>query len=127
MPRELESYRYLPQLHGPDWARQRIMQQYQVLSQMLRPLGFAIARLELRERGSWFVSLAVGKQEQRIELLLGRDHVVEKVRRLVAIYDKALKERIANIERIDLRYANGLAVAWREPVDAAAVRGGAVN
>lgn len=127
VPRELESYQYLPQLHGPDWARQRIMQQYQVLSQMLRPLGFAIVRLELRERGSWFVSLAVGKQEQRIELLLGRDHVVEKVRRLVAIYDKALKERVANIERIDLRYAHGLAVAWREPVDAAAVRGGAVN
>ncbi|HYQ52651.1 MAG TPA: cell division protein FtsQ/DivIB, partial [Pseudomonas sp.] len=50
-----------------------------------------------------------------IELLLGRDHLVEKMRRFIAIYDKTLKEQITNIARIDLRYSNGLAVGWREP------------
>ena len=74
-------------------------------------MGFSVARLELRERGSWFLSTGQG-----IELLLGRDHLVEKMRRFTAIYGKALKEQQANIARIDLRYANGLAVAWREPV-----------
>jgi cell division protein FtsQ len=127
VPRELSSYHYLPQLHGPERAKQRIMQHYQVLSQMLRPLGFSIRRLELRERGSWFVSLGSGEAGPSIELLLGRDHIVEKVHRLVAIYDKALKPQIANIERIDLRYANGLAVAWREPVSDTAASGRAVN
>lgn len=110
-PKELAHYEQLPQLYGPTRAQQRVMQQYQVLSQMLRPLGFSITRLELRERGSWFLSTGQG-----IELLLGRDHLVEKMRRFIAIYDKALKEQNANIARIDLRYANGLAVAWREPV-----------
>lgn len=110
-PKELAHYQHLPQLYGPKRAQQRVMQQYQVLSQMLRPLGFSIARLELRARGSWFLSTAQG-----IELLLGRDHLVEKMQRFGAIYDKALKEQQANIARIDLRYANGLAVAWREPV-----------
>jgi cell division protein FtsQ len=38
------------------------------------------------------------------------------MRRFSAIYDKTLKEQQANIARIDLRYANGLAVAWHEPV-----------
>lgn len=110
-PRELANYEHLPQLYGPKRAQQQVMQQYQVLSQMLRPLGFSVARLELRERGSWFLSTAQG-----IELLLGRDHLVEKMRRFIAIYDKALKAQNTNIARIDLRYANGLAVAWREPV-----------
>ncbi|TIH09746.1 cell division protein FtsQ/DivIB [Pseudomonas leptonychotis] len=110
-PLELANYPHLPQLYGPKRAQQQVMQQYQVISQMLRPLGFSVARLELRERGSWFLSTGQG-----IELLLGRDHLVEKMRRFTAIYDKALKAQQTNIARIDLRYANGLAVAWREPV-----------
>ncbi|MDA7085266.1 cell division protein FtsQ/DivIB [Pseudomonas sp. SA3-5] len=110
-PKEQANYQHLPQLYGPKRAQQKVMQQYQMLSQMLRPLGFSVVRLELRERGSWFLSTGQG-----IEMLLGRDHLVEKVRRFIAIYDKALKEQQTNIARIDLRYANGLAVAWREPV-----------
>jgi cell division protein FtsQ len=121
-PRDRENYQHLPLLQGPQRAQQQVMQQYQILSQMLRPLGFSIVRLELRERGSWFVTTAQG-----IELLLGRDHLVEKVQRFVAIYNKALKDKAASIASVDLRYPNGLAVAWREasvPADASA---GAVN
>ncbi len=114
-PRELANYEHLPQLFGPQRAQQQVMQQYQVLSQMLRPMGFSIARLELRERGSWFLTTGAGSAGPGIELLLGRDHLVEKMRRFIAIYDKTLKDQITNIASIDLRYANGLAVAWRDP------------
>jgi cell division protein FtsQ len=110
-PLELKDYPHLPQLYGPKRAQQQVMQQYQMLSQMLRPMGFSVARLELRERGSWFLSTGQG-----IELLLGRDHLVEKMRRFTVIYAKNLKEQQTNIARIDLRYANGLAVAWHEPI-----------
>ncbi|TBU78517.1 cell division protein FtsQ [Pseudomonas daroniae] len=115
-PKELAHYENLPQLYGPKRAQQQVMQQYQVLSQMLRPMGFTVARLELRERGSWFLSTGQG-----IEVLLGRDHLVEKIRRFGAIYSKALKDQKDNIARIDLRYANGLAVAWHEPPASVAV------
>ena len=109
-PDDLTQYEHLPQLHGPKRAQQRVMQQYQMLSQMLRPLGFSIARRELRERGSWFVTT-----KQGVELLLGRDQIIEKMRRFTAIYQQALVQESDRIARIDLRYANGLAVAWREP------------
>lgn len=108
-PGELGGYEQLPKLWGPQRAQQQIMQQYQLLSQLLRPLDFTVARLELRERGSWFLTTGRG-----MELLLGRDHVVEKMRRFVSVYEKALKEHNTNIARVDLRYPNGLAVAWRE-------------
>ena len=114
-PRELANYEHLPQLFGPQRAQQQVMQQYQVLSQMLRPMGFSIARLELRERGSWFLTTGAGSAGPGIELLLGRDHLVEKMRRFIAIYEKTLKEQITNIASVDLRYANGLAVGWRTP------------
>ncbi|EIK60520.1 putative cell division protein FtsQ [Pseudomonas lactis] len=114
-PRELANYEHLPQLFGPQRAQQQVMQQYQALSQMLRPLGFSIARLELRERGSWFLTTGAGSSGPGIELLLGRDRLVEKMRRFIAIYEKTLKEQITNIASVDLRYANGLAVGWRTP------------
>lgn len=114
-PDDLSRYEHLPHLYGPKRAQQRVMQQYQMLSQMLRPLGFSISRLELRERGSWFMTT-----NQGIELLLGRDQVVEKMRRFTAIYQKALEQESEKIARIDLRYANGLAVAWHEPIPTAA-------
>ena len=37
------------------------------------------------------------------------------MRRFAVVYEKELKEQIDKIERVDLRYANGLAVAWRAP------------
>ncbi|CDZ95852.1 MULTISPECIES: cell division protein FtsQ/DivIB [Pseudomonadaceae] len=114
-PNDLARYEHLPQLHGPKRAQQRVMQQYQMLSQMLRPLGFSIERLELRARGSWFVTTGQG-----VELLLGRDQIVEKMRRFTAIYQQALAQESGKIARIDLRYANGLAVAWHEPSPTAA-------
>lgn len=114
-PSDLARYEHLPQLHGPKRAQQRVMQQYQMLSQMLRPLGFSIERLELRARGSWFVTT-----DQGIELSLGRDQIIEKMRRFTAIYQQTLAQESEKIARIDLRYANGLAVAWREPSPTAA-------
>jgi len=109
-PDDLTQYEHLPQLYGPKRAQQRVMQQYQMLNQMLRPLGFSIARLELRARGSWFLTT-----KQGVELLLGRDQIIEKMRRFTAIYQQELAQQGDRIARIDLRYANGLAVAWREP------------
>lgn len=126
-PRELANYQNLPQLFGPQRAQQTVMQQYQLFSQMLRPLGFSVAQLELRERGSWFLTTGANSEGQSIEILLGRDHLLEKMRRFVAVYDKTLKPEIANIARIDLRYANGLAVGWRQPVLAVATDVVALN
>ncbi len=115
-PREVANYEHLPRLSGPQRAQQQVMQQYQILSQMLRPLGFTIASLDMSSRGAWTLGTAQG-----VEIMLGRDHAVEQIRRLVTIYDKALKEQITKIARIDMRYPNGLAVAWRDPVPEATV------
>ncbi|MDH1007671.1 cell division protein FtsQ/DivIB [Pseudomonas nicosulfuronedens] len=115
-PREVANYEHLPRLSGPQRAQQQVMQQYQILSQMLRPLGFTIASLDMSSRGAWTLGTAQG-----VEIMLGRDHAVEQIRRFVTIYDKALKDQITKIARIDMRYPNGLAVGWRDPMPGATV------
>ncbi|MBD9513526.1 MULTISPECIES: cell division protein FtsQ/DivIB [Pseudomonadaceae] len=115
-PREVANYEHLPRLSGPQRAQQQVMQQYQILSQMLRPLGFTIASLDMSSRGAWTLGTAQG-----VEIMLGRDHAVEQIRRFVTIYDKALKDQITKIARIDMRYPNGLAVGWRDPMPEATV------
>ncbi|MNM87213.1 Cell division protein FtsQ [compost metagenome] len=110
-PREVANYEHLPRLSGPQRAQQQVMQQYQILSQMLRPLGFSISSLEMSSRGAWTLSTAQG-----VQIVLGRDHAVEQIRRFVTIHEKALKDQISKIARIDMRYPNGLAVAWRDPL-----------
>ncbi len=109
---DVEAYEHLPQLFGPENTQVRVMQQYLTFSQALRPLGYSIKQLEMRERGSWFVTTQTG-----LQLLFGRDHLVEKVRRFAVVYENELKQQIDKIERVDLRYANGLAVAWRAPTE----------
>ena len=63
----------MPQLLGPEGTEEQVMQQYWRLTQILRPMNYSIERLELRARGSWFVTTQSG-----LELLLGRDEM-EKI------------------------------------------------
>ncbi|MDY7220246.1 cell division protein FtsQ/DivIB [Denitrificimonas sp. JX-1] len=107
---DVDAYSHLPQLYGPKDTQLRVMQQYLAFSQALRPLGYSVKELEMRERGSWFVTTQTG-----LKLLFGRDHLVEKIRRFAVVYEKELQGLTDKIERVDLRYANGLAVAWRTP------------
>lgn len=106
---DIEAYQHLPQLFGPLRATKTVMNQYHNLSQMLRPLGFEIANLEMREQGSWVITT-----KQELKILLGRDHLVEKMRRFSIVFEKALKQDVAKIKQIDLRYSNGVAVQWHE-------------
>lgn len=112
-PEDVGRYANLPKLWGPPHAQQKVMQHYQIFSQLLRPLNFTITSLEMREQGSWY--LATG---QGIELLLGRERVVDRVRRFVNVYPATLQDKTDNIARVDLRYPNGFAVGWRTQPDA---------
>ncbi len=109
VPDELKAYAHLPRLWGPQRAQERVMGQYQLFNRLLRPVGIKVAGLEMRERGSWYLTT-----DQGFELLLGRDRIVDKMRRFIRVYETTLKEHTSHIARIDLRYPNGLAVAWRD-------------
>lgn len=104
-PRELGSLSSLPVLSGPEHSQKLMMERYKELGEMLFPLGLRLQALTLSERGSWEFRLDDG-----VLVIAGRQQVSERLRRFLAIYDSRIRNDIALIESVDLRYANGIAV-----------------
>lgn len=99
----------LPLLQGPAGTSPELMARYQRLSEMLAPLHLPVAQLSMDERGQIEAVLASGTR-----LILGSEDLLERMKRFVAIYRSELATAEAEIERVDLRYESGVAVAFRE-------------
>ena len=115
LPINRDSYGYLPHLQGEVGSEQQVMQTYQLLSQLLRPLGLTVLNVELRDREAWFFSVGVTGTNQVFDVMVGREHLLEKMRNFVVIYQKKLQSQVGRVAHVDLRYSKGLAVAWRSP------------
>lgn len=103
----------LPLLEGADRDAEEMMERYQDLAQLLRYRGLTIRSLRSDRKNAWQLTLADG-----VTLVIGRDHVVEKMQRFAVVFDQRLSEHWNRVERVDLRYHNGVAVDWKEQQDA---------
>ena len=83
------------------------MQYYQEARQALNQISLPISALVQDARGAWTLRLVNG-----LGLKLGKSELIERVQRFITLYPKTLYERLADIETVDLRYTNGLAVRW---------------
>jgi len=99
----------LPVLEADFGSSQDMIKQYQLVSELLIPTSLKLTELQRDAVGAWQIQTAPG-----IRLVLGRDNVVEKIRRLVIVWKSGLDLQIGNIASIDLRYPNGLAVSWKD-------------
>ncbi len=102
----------LPRLKGPEGSAIEIMRQYRLMSQLLGDEQLHLQYLEMDARGSWTARIEPG-----VELVLGRQQPLEKLRRFLLVYRQHLAMDFASVERVDMRYINGLAVAWAEQSD----------
>lgn len=99
----------LPRLTGQEGSAQVLMAKYQRLMEILAPLNLSVEQLDMDERGQVEVVLAGG-----IQMNLGGEDFLARMHRFVAIYPGELAARRKEIERVDLRYESGVAVAFRE-------------
>ena len=97
----------LPWLQGNEADAPEILQQYQDLSQLLRSRGLEVIALKCDNKKSWRLTI-----KNHVEIALGRDQVMEKMRRFVTVYDTHLSSVWLDVKAIDLRYTNGVAVRW---------------
>lgn len=103
----------LPQLGGAAGRELEVMTMYGQLADRLSETPFALAGLTQDARGEW-----TGTTHKGTSLRFGRDNPVEQVARLKNTVLPALSRRLDAVQRIDLRYANGFAVGWRNAADA---------
>ncbi len=98
----------LPWLQGETADAEAILRQYQDVSRLLRTRGLEVVALKSDAKKSWRLTL-----RGDVALVIGRDQVMEKVRRFMAVYDRHLRERWSEVRTLDLRYTNGVAVEWQ--------------
>lgn len=87
----------------------RAMEIYQMLASRLAPAGFSIVRLAENELGEWLLTLDGG-----ITVALGNQSIARRLDRFLLTYRQALAERADEIEHVDARYGNGIAVRWAD-------------
>ncbi|XOV87301.1 MAG: cell division protein FtsQ/DivIB [Pseudomonadota bacterium] len=99
----------LTQLYGPEGKEQLVMQQYQQLTKSLARTGVSLETLRLDERGAWEFTT-----DRKIRVLLGKEDIKERVQRYLLVMENTdLAGRMDDVEQIDTRYSNGLAVSWK--------------
>lgn len=112
-PRPNDMPTQLPQLEGPEGTHLQLLDHYKEIQAILLGQGLSVEHIRYNNRRSLEVDLKDGPR-----LLLGRVRDSREsaglVMRFSNAYQRAFKERTNNIESVDLRYTNGLAVRWRK-------------
>jgi len=112
IPEHAVAFDFLPLLNGPSTDTARVMDQYHTLSQFFKGGETYMLGLTLQARGAWTLLL-----NNQIEVELGREQVLARLRRFIQLYKGHLYRKGTQIERVDVRYSNGVAVKWRPVLD----------
>ncbi|MDI5984361.1 cell division protein FtsQ/DivIB [Halomonas sp. M4R5S39] len=104
----------LPDLAGPAGSGAEVLAYHRRLASRFADLGLGLTQLRLEPRGAWRFQL-----DDAVWVMLGRNDREARLARLAAAWQRQLGSQASHIRYIDLRYPNGVAVAWHgetEPV-----------
>lgn len=101
----------LPRLSGPVTQSKDVLQNYQKLSKLLETYGLHAVSLQLSDNQSWELGLANG-----IQIRLGKRDLEKRLQRFCKAYPIVFADKPEQLARVDLRYAHGMAVQWKQSV-----------
>lgn len=99
----------LTKFYGPDDTSDVVLEQFSLISQVLSSTSLRVATLSLEERGAWRIIFTNG-----VTVKLGREDILERLQRFIAVYKSDLSGRIETIISVDARYPHGVAVSWEK-------------
>lgn len=102
----------LPKFVGPAGQHVTMLQHYNHINQLLLPLHASVSYLELTPYLTWKLKLDNG-----IIMQMGHRDVLTRLSHFVKVYPKIVGTRAADVDYIDLRYPNGVAVRWKERIN----------
>jgi cell division protein FtsQ len=112
-PATLGGYKGLVRLHGPEGSEHRVVGFFQAAVTAARLRGLQIREVELDARRHWWVRFDDG-----LTLSLGREDIDGRLAQFFRVYPGLTAEPSRRPDRIDMRYAHGFAVRWKEGADA---------
>lgn len=101
----------LPQFVGPPGQQVLMRDYFNQINRLLIPLRAKIAYLELTPYFTWKLTLDNG-----ITLQIGHKDILTRLGHFVKVYPKIVGKRATDVEYVDLRYPNGVAVRWKTVV-----------
>lgn len=111
-PDAREAYDGLVRLHGPDGSESRVVALLQAALPAAGLLGIRIDALTLDERRHWSLQFDDG-----LVVSLGGEDVHGRLAQFFRIYPMLTERSERQPLRVDMRYAHGFAVRWKEPAD----------
>ena len=111
-PRDVFVIEGIPDLSGLLGQEKDVLQRYVNYRDRLADSGAILSELSLEPRGAWRIALRSG-----VSIKLGRDPADAKLDRFIKAYQQGLKGQVEEIESIDARYTNGIAVRWKEQTE----------
>jgi cell division protein FtsQ len=102
---------HLPVVHAVNHQPAWVLAQFYRLEARFNSIDERLLALYVDSRGALDVELING-----LQIKMGRGNIDYKIDRLVNIYQQQILPRREQIERLDLRYSNGFAVAWKKEV-----------
>jgi cell division protein FtsQ len=113
MPAQATYPTALPHFFGPEGKQILMLQYFYEINRLLAPLHAKISYLELSPYASWKATLDNG-----ITLQMGHKDILDRLGQFVKVYPKIVGGHSADVQYIDLRYPNGIAVRWKASQDA---------
>ncbi len=110
-PADTEAFGHLPIVHASSHKPAWVLQQFYRLAARFNRVDERLIVLRADSRGALDVELING-----LKIKLGRGDIDHKIDRLMNVYQQQILPRREQIERLDLRYSNGFAVAWKKEV-----------
>jgi cell division protein FtsQ len=105
----------LPLLGGPDARVADVVALYNEARELFAPGGIGVRGVTLDRRGSWSLALANGT-----DVIVGSQEPRARLARFARMLPQLLAQKQQPLERADLRYTNGFALAWTKPETGAA-------
>jgi len=102
-------FAHLPLVHAANHSPAWVLREFYHLQARFDSVDEPLVTLRVDSRGALDIELING-----LQIKLGRGDIDHKIDRLVNIYQQQILPRREQIERLDLRYSNGFAVAWKK-------------
>ncbi|MDO5090041.1 MAG: FtsQ-type POTRA domain-containing protein [Cardiobacteriaceae bacterium] len=97
-------------VRGPEGYEAFVLDHYRLFLPWLLSQGIAVESITLDPRLVWHVGLG------KIDVILGRDHLSDRLRKLAVVNRRVIEPYRAYIHSVDLRYQDGFSVRWKEGV-----------
>jgi cell division protein FtsQ len=99
----------LPRLSGPKQQQTEILQMYEKLSKLLSTYNLHASTLQLRDNQAWELSLTNG-----VLIRLGKRDLEKRLTRFCRAWPAVFADKPEQLSSVDLRYARGMAVQWKQ-------------